>query len=311
MFEYTHNNHFKFGYNGNNFYQQRESHDEKFTAQFGPIDRNCRSWKEANELAAKMIYDHKVGDIYILLSGGMDSEICLKSFLNQNLKVKAITLRFNDVTQGNEIEHVERIKSKYQIDHEYCEVSLLKFLESQAFYAIADNIRCVSPIIVTHLWLSDQIKGTPVMAQGEAYLKKEINHGYIPGTSPYLPSNWHLYESERLCSIYRHFMLQNRPAIPGFFQYLPEQFFSFLTNNKILQQLISNKSIGKLGTRSSKNAMSKQYYSDVPMRDKLHGWESIQETHDVLRMKLAARFPFNDDYYKIEVNELIKNLSGK
>jgi hypothetical protein len=311
MFEYTSSNHFRFGYNGTNQFQARTTPDERFTAEFGSIWANCRDWKEANMLAARKIYEQRVGPVTILLSGGMDSEICLRSFLDQKLDIKAVSLRFTDVKQDDELKHIERLKNDLTFKHEYIDLPLLPFLESKEFLRIGDDTKCVSPIIITHLWLADQVEGTPVIAQGEVHLQKEVPEGYVPGVSPYLPSKWHLYESERLCSIYRFFISRNKPAIPGFFQYMPEQFHSFLTNNKILSNLISNKIPGKLGTRTSKNLMSKQFYPEIPMREKLHGWEAVQKIHDDLRAKLAERYSVNDESYKIEVNELINKLSGK
>lgn len=310
MFNYTSNNHFKFGYNGKNKFQDRLNTRDHFTAEYGVITNPELNWRESNNLAAREIYDKKQGAIVVLLSGGMDSEVCLKSFIDQNLTIKAMTLRFIDIDQKNELKEVERMRSQYQLNHEYVDVKLLDFIGGQEFNQIFEMSKCVSPIINTHLWLADQISGTPVIAQGEIHLKKDIPEGYIPGVSPYLKSRWHLTESERLCSIYKFFISKNKPAIPGFFQYLPEQLFSFLTKNTILQDLISDKIEGKLGTRSSKNLMTRQFYPDVPLRVKLHGWECVQDFHDELRKKLALRFPHHDDNFQIEVEELIEKLSG-
>jgi hypothetical protein len=309
MHVYTFNNHFKFGYDGNNFFQDRPHATANFTAEYGKITKTCDDWRKSNEVAAKMIHE-KAKDPVVLLSGGMDSEICLRSFTDQGLPVKAVSLRLIDINQ-EEIGHIERIKKEIYFKHQYVDLNLNKFIGSSDFYEIADSIQCVSPILVTHLWLCDQISGTPIIAQGEVHLKKDVPSDYVPGKSPYLRSSWYLYESERLCSLYRHFIKRKREAIPGFFQYLPEQFYSFLTKNKILQNLISDKVIGKLGTRTSKNLISHQFYPDVPLRTKLHGWESIQNIHDDFRACLAKRYPYNDDYYRIEVHDLIARLSRK
>jgi hypothetical protein len=203
------------------------------------------------------------------------------------------------------------MRNQYQLNHEYVDMKLLDFVEGHEFNQIFEFSKCVSPIINTHLWLADQISGTPVIAQGEVHLKKDLPAGYIPGESPYLKSRWYLIESEILCSINKFFMNKNKPAIPGFFQYLPEQFYSFLSKNDILQDLISDKIEGKLGTRTSKNLMTRQFYPDVPLRAKLHGWEGVQEFHDELRKKLATRFQEHDDNFQIEVEVLKAKLSGE
>ena len=308
MYEYTYQNHFKYGYNNSSYYRSRSKLEEKFTAEFGRALIPNLNWREANNLAAVRIYEKKVGDIYVLLSGGMDSEICLKSFVDQKLPVKTISLKFLDIDQSKELEHINRIVKEYDVPHHFEEIHVKKFVTSSEFLNTIDNIKCVSPIIGCHLWLANQLEGTPVIAQGEVHLKKEIPEDYIPGKSEYLKSSWHLYESERLCSIYQNFINRGKPAIPGFFQYLPEQFLSFLTLNPILTQLVNNQLIGKLGTRSSKNEMSAQFYPEIPLRQKLHGWESEQDYHDTIRKELGEKYKNNDSYYKIELEQLITML---
>src|SRR5688572_15350212 len=122
MFEYTKNNHFKFGYNGLNQYQERTGPTDKFTFDYGRSENHCQNWREANNLAAKMIYERKVDDIYILLSGGMDSEICLRSFLDQGLTVKTVSLKFTDIPQ-EELIHVERLRKQHNLNHSYVEMN--------------------------------------------------------------------------------------------------------------------------------------------------------------------------------------------
>lgn len=311
MFEYTFENHFRFGYDNENNFSPRQSPQQKFTAEYGPIsDPNVLNWRKANELAAKKIFERREGDLVLLLSGGTDSEICLRSFIDQNIPIKTITLRFQDVDQDAELKDIERLISTYSLRHEYLDIHLMEFVQSKEFYETIDAVKCVSPIIGCHLWLANQIHGTPVIAQGEAELKKQIPQDYIPGVSPYEPSPWSLYESERLCSIYVNFIQRRKPAIPGFFQYLPEQTYSFLTRNSLLSDLINHRVVGKLGTRTSKNLISQQFYPDIPLRQKLHGWENIQKFHDKLRADLALRFPHNDANCKIEYHDLVRGLTN-
>lgn len=310
MYPYTKNNHFKFGYNRESYFGDRKNEKDQFFAEYGRCERSVNTWREANELAAKNIHDAKQGDLWVLLSGGLDSEICLESFLTQKLPCKAVTLRYLDINHKTELQFVEKLKKKHAFHHEYIDVNLQDLLKSDEFISLLDSIKCVSPIIGAHLWAANQIPGTPIIAQGETYLKKIIPEDYVPGISPYLPSEWVLIESERLCSIYMNFIKRNKPAIPGFFQYLPEQTYSFLTNNPILESLIANKIPGKLGTRTSKNLMSKQFYPEMEDREKLHGWESIQEQHDELRKQMAKKFPYSDANFEIAVPELIRTLKS-
>ena len=81
MFEYTLNNHFKFGYD-NEWFIDRPNKNSKWSVQYGQCNRPVKNWREECKLAASIIYDKRQGlPIDILFSGGMDSEITLRSFL--------------------------------------------------------------------------------------------------------------------------------------------------------------------------------------------------------------------------------------
>ncbi len=310
MFQYTFQNHFKFGYNHLNKYQYRTSENDVFSFEYGKVLNTDLTWRQSNELAARQIYSNKFGDLYVLLSGGMDSEICLRSFIDQSLPVKTISLRFLDLDQTEELAYVYKAIKKYNIvNHIFVDIDVKSFVLSKEFNYIADSIKCVSPIIILHLWLANQVPGTPVIAQGEVHLRKSLPNDYVPGISPYESSEWYISESERLCSIFMNFIKREKPAIPGFFQYNVEQIYSYLTKNKLLGDLINNKVVGKLGTRSSKNLIARQFYPDVEDRVKKHGWESAQDYHDTLRAEMAQRYPYSDQNAKLMISDLLEMIS--
>ncbi len=309
MFEYTKNNHFKFGFNQLNQYQSRTSPEDIFTFEYGKITDPNINWKDANKKAATEIYEKKIGDIYILLSGGLDSEICLRSFTEQNLPVRAVTLRFSDAVQDEEIKYIEVLKKDVDFKHEYVDIKVSDFFSSDDFLKTVDFVKCPIPILGSHMWLANQLDGTPVIGQGEVLLHKIVSSNYIPGQSPYPISPWALSESEVFCSLYLNFIRQNKPAIPGFFQYLPEQTYSFLTNNPYLKKLVNNEIVGKLSTRTSKNKMILQFYQNLADRKKLYGWESIIELNENTTKRLEERFSGHSNVAVIEYTKLIKNLT--
>lgn len=309
-FEYTLNNHFKFGYGPDQWFETRKKSDQIFQVQFGPTKNIHLNWPESNRQAAVEIYERLPHPISVLFSGGMDSEICVRSFLDIGLDINIYCLRMHNNLNQHDIDFVQKFSKSNGIKVELIDLNIEDFWQSPTFYNIVDPIQCVSPILACHLWLCDQVDGTPVIAQGEPHLKKVIPIDYVPGQSPYINSPWYLVESERLCSLYLHFILKNKPAAPGFFQYLPEQFLSYLTKNSILKNLIENQIIGKLGTRSSKNKIINQFYPEIEPRPKYTGFENIEELHKKKRIELAHRFPINDENFNIDYTELVRVLSA-
>ena len=55
-------------------------------------------------------------------------------------------------------------------------------------------------------------------------IEKRIKHEL----TSYPKRPWYMHEREKIAAWYRHAMLTDRPAIPGYFQYTPEVMLSFL-----------------------------------------------------------------------------------
>lgn len=308
-FNYTHKNHFKFGYDSCNYFQHRKSSDQKFTAEYGPVEARVENWRQANILAAQNILKNFSSKrIVICLSGGTDSEVCVRSFAKLNASFDVAVMKFRNDVNSSDVNSALQICRELEIQPKIFEIDILKFWESREFFDIIDPIRCVSPIIAAQLWLALQVDGVPIIAQGEPHFKKEVPANYVAGESSYVKSKWYLVESERLCSMYLCFIQRALPAVPGFFQYIPEQFQSYLNSNPILHKLFSAKIPGKLGTRTSKNRMIHQFYPEIPLREKLTGIEKVQAEHDRLRKLLAETYPDSDASCRIYLPKLCQQL---
>lgn len=309
----SHRGHFQFGYDGNFGQILRRHNQQKFTARYGPVEALLPGWREANELAARQIYQRFGRRTTICFSGGCDSEITLRSFIDQGLDVRVATLKFAGGLNSHDTVWADRFLSQRGISADVYELDPQLYWQSQEFIDLARMVRCVSPQLLCHLWLCDQIlenEGAPVIGQGEPYLRKTTSQDYQPGISPYLPSPWVYVESERLCSLFRFFYLRQAEGVPGFFQYLPEQTETFLRCSSYLRRLMNNEIEGKLSTRTSKFQLLKEFYPDLRERPKFHGFEKIEEESDRLRQVLANMFPDSDQDFDFEFEEIMEQLNG-
>ncbi len=298
MYQYTYQNHFEFGYQPGRKYSNRQKEDETFYANLGFADKSIQCWRQANIDAALKIQKNLPGPYWILLSGGTDSEICLRTFLEAKIPVKLATLRLANQANEYDLQYIYKLQDQLNVDVSFFDLDPNDFLESSEFLKISSLIGNISPIYAFHLWLASRLEGTPIMAQGEVHLKKGDDQ------------KWYYVESERLCALYRYFIFYDKPAVPGFFQYTPEQVLSYLKHNPYLQQLINNEIEGKLGTRSSKNIMAQQFYPEVEMRTKYTGFEKIEDLIGVYRQQLRTQFAHHDQFWSCEVNNLIHKLEG-
>lgn len=310
MFNYTYRNHFRFGYEGAEDFSFRKDLNQVFRAHLGPCSELHLSWKESNQKAARLIRESYSGDIWILYSGGCDSEICLQSFLTEKIPVRVATLRLAKGLNEHDISFARTFCQQQGLKQEIFDLDIEDFWNSEKLNDLVDPIQCVGPHLAPTLWLADQLEGLPVIAQGEPHLIKEVDVDYVPGESPYLSSPWHYVENERLCSLYRHFILKKRAAIPGFFQYLPEQIYALLKRNSVIQDLVQNKVIGKLGTRSSKYRIVSEEYGHLTPRPKYHGFENVEELHSVHRQRLALKYPASDQNFLWEYSDLVRHFES-
>lgn len=339
MFEYTRSQHFQFGYakpqrpltdENVSWMSRRQAKDEIFVAKYGRAETKLPSWRVANKQAAIAILEdcrRRSLTPLVCYSGGLDSEIALVAFLearketDPDFPISVVTLYLDGDLNSHDTKFVEIFKSRLS-DFGFSEKGLtfyrrqlnaIDFWNSEEFLALAKETQIVSPIVLCQLWLcAEMLKENPqflpIIGQGEIHLVKDTSERYVPGVSPYTPTVWRIVETENLCGMYRYFIKRGAPAIPGFFQYLPEQFESQLRTNSVIHELLSHCRVGKLGTRSSKREIVMQDYPELESRPKFHGFETIEAAHDLCRKRLGELMPECEAHWYQDVFSLYQNL---
>lgn len=311
MFEYTLNNHFKFGYD-NEWFIDRPNKNSKWSVQYGQCNRPIKNWREECKLAASIIYDKRQGlPIDILFSGGMDSEITLRSFLE--IKVP-FNVHFVDYKGYNvydkrwAIKICEFLKVKLNIHN----LDIEKFWQSEECLQIANLSKCVSPQLISQQWLMGQVDGIPILGAGECYTARtdiSMQKKEVTENRNYTNVDWVLVEREKIASWYRYLISKNKPGIPGFFQYTPEMMLSFL-EDPISEELHNNKRKGKLSNSTSKFDICFKYWPELKKRFKKTGFEDLRDEDFILRKELMNLYEDYHYEYWSEVKSLIEYLKG-
>lgn len=333
LFPYTRANHFQFGYKSSSTFttrwlDRRRTQQETFVAKYGRAALLQASWPEANTSAATAILtlaQNRALIPVICCSGGLDSEITLYSFFEAWSRFPAgarpsfeiATMDFIDGAGASlnrhDTEYVAKFLKRFQpkdFDLKWRRFSLdiEKFCENDEFTALADEAQVISPAVVTQLWLCQKIFGEnpqalPVIGQGEMHLVRDVS-----AENSYAPATWQIVETENLCGLYRFFLGRGLPAVPGFFQYTPEQFETQLRTNPILHQLISNSRYGKLGTRSSKAEILAFDYPELEARPKYTGFEKIEALYEGKRASLLRRPLATEAKWHRSIYDLMSDL---
>jgi len=289
----TYKNHFKFGYNGE-YFNLRKSPEDKWNVKYGRCKNDPFDFRTECILAACKIKENTDLPIYILLSGGIDSEIVARSFIEANIPITCIIAFFDGFINKDDIEHALKFCTEYNIPYKIYNINIINFWKNELMkYATKTN--CISPQLPVIMWLSDQVNGHVVLGSGECYIAK--NEELI----------WELWEKEKISSWYRHFLVNNKEGTPGFFQYTPELMLSFITDQVITDMIdINNES----STYYEKNKLYNKYWKNLTERTIYTGFEKYKELdYNLYRPYLENKFNGSDGIVKTSITDLVYILS--
>ncbi len=274
MFDYTYNNYLKFGYDNQSF-NIRKNKNSILWCNFGPTVRPAENFYEENLRSAKFIREKTNQDLYVLLSGGMDSEIVLRSFIDAGLEVNAISVAFENQSNEHDLYWAKKFCEERKINHKIVPLNLRDFLSNQASsYALQTG--CTSPQFCVLMWLMDQTPGLPIIGSGDSAIKR------VENTNQFL---FHEYENY-LC-LYNYLIQNKKEGVPAFLQYTPEQLISFF-QHPVLKEYINGKAKEKkiLSISKYKFEIYKYSYPDLVNRPIYNGYENIQYLDESSRKHL-------------------------
>lgn len=310
----THENHFKFGYNGE-WFRQRQNDHEAFMVQFGRCKRNPDDLRSEHINAAKLIGQSTTDPIHVLYSGGADSEVTMLSFLAAKVPITAAILRFENALNYHDISYAIRFCERHQVPYQFHDLDIVKFLENRVMDYM-DITKCTAPMTGAVMWLVDQIDGFPVIGQGECYLlrpelvkAKRVKQARVKSYMGkwFSEDEWALQESEMINAWYRFFLLRNREGVPGFHQYTPEQMLSYLLDPNVVAMMQANR---QESSEASKLAIYQRHF-DLPPRMKYTGYERVAEIINKHHTYLLDKYASSQNIFLTDVGLLTHNLKPR
>ena len=321
MFEYTENNHFKFGYNGLE-YNTRQNENDKFWAGYGTVSRNVGTFKEECFRVAKLIKDRVDAlslPVDVLYSGGSDSEVMLRSFIEQDIPVNVNVVEFADNLNLQDVGCAYKFCDANGIKPIIHKLDIEEFLESEAF-EYADLSSCPTPQMLLFLWLYDQVEGVPVLGYNTNVVHRDFSKYWkwdlktmtvIENKIKEYPKvPWYVKRNERHMSIFRYPMLKQKPAVPGFFIYTPEILLSFL-HHPWTKHLAECGEWGEIDVELSKKKIYEEGFPDIVQERKQTGFENIMHLDLKCRTVLMQKYGHCNQVHSWEYNDLVSHLGGE
>lgn len=245
-------------------YMRSYGSGDSFRVEIDPTT-NIKDFHQASLGVAEELYlKHK--KIYVMYSGGVDSEYILNVFLSLGIDVTPVIINLKP--------HYNEHDTKYAFD--FCESKKLKplvidldfddFVQSGKIISIAENSQCGAYQLPSTFYAASQLDGAVVMgSHGPPYLTKHNGE-------------WFVNEYEQLHSVLKHFKFDGLEGCPFFLVHTPEQYYSFL-NHPLMLDVASNKYKGRLGSTFIKGEIYNDFSGfGMEKRPKFTGFENIEKS---------------------------------
>ena len=98
------------------------SFDGPFSVTFNPCSRTLQTWDNEVNNTAQAIAASTNKPLYVLMSGGIDSEMVARAFLDNNIKFTALTLKHKQQTNSHDTQWADRFCKEHHIKQEILEL---------------------------------------------------------------------------------------------------------------------------------------------------------------------------------------------
>lgn len=238
------------------------------------------SFKQAVRDALVKLQRHGL-PLYLLYSGGLDSEIILKEAIEANIKITPITIRFKDQLNQHDLAYVEAFAQKFNQDILYLDIDIEAWrtdaTSPYGYLSLVKQYGFVHMATPLYLWARNEINltlqpGICINGSGDLPLAKGPDPKDISNTT------WQVFVSIDSQWKRMHWTNTHYPNdAPLFFMYTPELVGSFINEPEIQ---ICTQVPYKLSVSSSKKALYHRLWPDLPVRHKYTGFEHLKVTID-------------------------------
>ena len=260
--------------------------------------------KEECIIAAKEIHS-KYPNIYIALSGGWESQVCLHSFIEAGITPNVYILKFPVGLNSHDTTIAVKQCKKYNIIPKFVNVNFETFIKEHMMDT-AKKYQTYSFIQTLHAHYIKQLN-EDVLLVDKVNLRRDVN----PDLSwSYVRNEDFDFWPDRFNS------LNEKKVINNFFSYSPELIYSFLTL-PVIRELVNKQYSGKIALHSLKNLIYYQggfinlFDENTSRFVKTVSGENIpglnQKNSDLIQQKL--QFKSRNAY--ISYNDMINILTNQ
>ena len=246
-----------------------------FSVLFDELSKQYDNYFVESCRAAKEVYDLKQGKVYMLYSGGVDSEYALSIFLSLGMDLTPVIINLNPDYNDFDIKYATDFCDKKNITPLIVNLDFDQFVKSGKFLEVSKICRSEIYHRAATAYVAGQLDGTVLLGDGEPYIKKDSN------------DNWNIEIYEHDYAVWNYYVAKGIYGTTHFNRYTSEMLLSFFADERMVE-LANNIVPGKLSSNSSKFIIyNRNGDFNLEERPKYHGYEKIETSeifkHDAFR----------------------------
>lgn len=227
------------------------------------IDPWYGSYKEELYKNASLMRETFNEKFDVLLSGGIDSEVVVRTFKDLKINHNTFIFKYNDNLNYYDVTSAEEICLSLGIPYKIIDFDVKKFFENEA-HDLFKNTKSLKAARLPQLKFIDLLDNIPVMGNGEPYWKLHSD----------LKWRFSLAENDHNLSMYCRNI--GRTSICDWYEFHPNVLLSFI-DHPVIKELLTNNLSGKQSSWSSRKSIHQEIWPDITDKPKLVGFESIND----------------------------------
>lgn len=211
---------------------------------------------------ATAIRENFAGQLDLLFSGGMSSQVALFAFQEAGIPVNLITGRFSNLN-SRDVDTATRIADKLSVPIKIIDIDVDKFFNSEAEERF-NRFPCfnLNKLLITKIL--DYCDHTPIIGGKEPQVFR-ASYDYS------IKETWQVKFTQEDF----YFDRIDRDLVPNWSMYSPEVLLSMLLENKV-KETLENKNFGKISLRSTQDIIYKQMWPLYSSRLPQSGLEQLE-----------------------------------
>lgn len=303
----TQDQHLDYWYSGDKNKKWRTDPNEITSMSIGGCQRQPFTARIEWIRIAQMIMD-RYPDLTVFMSGGLDSEIALRSFRAAGLRPKLATVRFPDGKNDYDIgPMLAMVKDEFGMECDVIDFDPERFCLSGEYLEVAERYQAYSFYQQMLLKVAEDY-AAPMITVDEIEIDKIPVTNWDTGRTDW---RWVFLKKEDQDGVWRRFNeVTGIPALNNFYSYTPESMLAFLRLPTVAQ-LIRDQIPYKWSWTSSKMRIYGEAGYRFRARPKYHGMENYRHIWDYVQDNLPASLEsYQPRVYYVDALTLEKNLEN-